>query len=60
MCSYSSSSNDCVEPSEDEKCREDDEDDKCETPVVDMIVPLSNDKQWQTSPTSILNEISAY
>ena len=37
------------------------EDDKFETPVVDMFVPLlSNDKQWQTSPTSILNEINAY
>ena len=52
--------NDCAEPSEDEECREDDEDDKFETPVVDMIVHLSNDKQLQTSSTSILNEISAY
>jgi hypothetical protein len=30
---------------EDEEFREDDDDDKFETPVVDMIVPLSNDKQ---------------
>ena len=61
--SDSSASNDCAEPSEDEECRDDDEDDKFETPVVDMIVivPLSNDKQQQISPTSsILNEISPY
>jgi hypothetical protein len=44
--SYDSSpSNDCAEPLEDEEFREDDDDDKFETPVVDMIVPLSNDKQ---------------